>query len=195
MHRAAILDQDSQRSVVRVGRRHGRRPSGLARSISHAGLDRVRPYRQHRRRRLLRRHATGSRRAAGCSSVAALVGSRGHDVLLGSLAATSSVVVPDVGRCASSAGRPRPRWPTPDAARNHHDGECAGPRRNSVDGDCRRASVVVIPSRYEVSPILLAEAWAAGNTVVATDAGGLAALAPGRARVVLPDDPEGSRVR
>ena len=51
------------------------------------------------------------------------------------------------------------------------------------------AAVVVIPSRYEVSPILLAEAWATGTPVVATDAGGLAALAPGAARVVPPEEP------
>jgi glycosyltransferase involved in cell wall biosynthesis len=47
-----------------------------------------------------------------------------------------------------------------------------------------RASVVVIPSRYEVSPILLGEAWASGTPVVATTAGGLASLAPGASRVV-----------
>lgn len=47
-----------------------------------------------------------------------------------------------------------------------------------------RAAVVVIPSRYEVSPIVLAEAWASGTPVVCTDAGGMASLAPGAARVV-----------
>lgn len=46
------------------------------------------------------------------------------------------------------------------------------------------AAAVVIPSRYEVSPILLAEAWASGTPVVCTDAGGMASLAPGAAHVV-----------
>jgi glycosyltransferase involved in cell wall biosynthesis len=51
------------------------------------------------------------------------------------------------------------------------------------------AHVVVIPSRYEVSPILLAEAWAARTPVVSTDAGGMGSLAPGAALVVPSDSP------
>jgi glycosyltransferase involved in cell wall biosynthesis len=53
-----------------------------------------------------------------------------------------------------------------------------------------QAELVVIPSRYEVSPILLAEAWAVGTPVIATTAGGMAALAPGAAVVVPVDAPE-----
>lgn len=51
------------------------------------------------------------------------------------------------------------------------------------------ASVVVIPSRFEAAPILLAEAWAVGVPVVATDAGGMATLAPGAAVVVPRESP------
>lgn len=50
--------------------------------------------------------------------------------------------------------------------------------------EMRRAAVVVIPSRYEVAPILLAEAWAVGVPVVATEAGGMGSLGQGAAVVV-----------
>jgi glycosyltransferase involved in cell wall biosynthesis len=53
-----------------------------------------------------------------------------------------------------------------------------------------QASLLVIPSRFEVAPLVLLEAWAAGLPVVATTAGGLAALAPGAAAVVPSEDPE-----
>jgi glycosyltransferase involved in cell wall biosynthesis len=51
------------------------------------------------------------------------------------------------------------------------------------------ARLVVIPSRYEVAPIVLAEAWASGTPVVATSAGGMASLAPGAAILVPPESP------
>lgn len=51
------------------------------------------------------------------------------------------------------------------------------------------SQLVVIPSRYEVSPIVLAEAWAAGVPAVVTDAGGMATLAPGAALVVRSESP------
>jgi glycosyltransferase involved in cell wall biosynthesis len=47
-----------------------------------------------------------------------------------------------------------------------------------------RAAVLVIPSRFEVSPIALAEAWAMSLPVVAARVGGIPALAPGAAVVV-----------
>ncbi len=52
-----------------------------------------------------------------------------------------------------------------------------------------RGHVRVIPSPYEVSPLLLADAWASGTPVIATGAGGMASLAPGAAVVVPPDKP------
>jgi glycosyltransferase involved in cell wall biosynthesis len=50
-----------------------------------------------------------------------------------------------------------------------------------------RAAVLVIPSEFEVSPIVLAEAWAMGLPVVATRVGGVPALATGAAVLVERD--------
>jgi len=50
-----------------------------------------------------------------------------------------------------------------------------------------RAEVVVIPSRFEVSPVTLLEAWSAGAPVVATRVGGLQSLADGAAILVEPE--------
>jgi glycosyltransferase involved in cell wall biosynthesis len=52
-----------------------------------------------------------------------------------------------------------------------------------------RASLLVIPSRYEVAPITLAEAWAVGLPVVATSVGGIPKLARDAAVLVDPDSP------
>ena len=46
------------------------------------------------------------------------------------------------------------------------------------------AAVLVIPSEFEVSPIVLAEAWAMGLPVVAARVGGIPALATGAAVLV-----------
>lgn len=51
-----------------------------------------------------------------------------------------------------------------------------------------RASVLVLPSRFEVAPLLVGEAWAAGVPVVATAVGGLPRFAAGAANLVPPDD-------
>lgn len=52
-----------------------------------------------------------------------------------------------------------------------------------------RASALVIPSQFEVSPIVLAEAWALGLPVVAVPVGGIPALATG-AVVLVERHPE-----
>ena len=52
-----------------------------------------------------------------------------------------------------------------------------------------RASALVIPSQFEVSPIVLAEAWALGLPVVAVPVGGIPALATG-AVVLVEREPE-----
>jgi len=49
------------------------------------------------------------------------------------------------------------------------------------------AAVLVIPSEFEVSPIVLAEAWATGLPVVAARVGGVPALATGAAVLVERD--------
>jgi len=51
-----------------------------------------------------------------------------------------------------------------------------------------RASALVIPSRFELAPIALAEAWAARVPVVAASVGGIPELARGAARLVAPGD-------
>jgi glycosyltransferase involved in cell wall biosynthesis len=51
------------------------------------------------------------------------------------------------------------------------------------------AAAVVIPSRFEVSPLTLYEAWAAGVPVVAAAGGGLVSLAAGAAALVPTEDP------
>ncbi|MDA3936207.1 MAG: glycosyltransferase family 4 protein [Actinomycetota bacterium] len=49
-----------------------------------------------------------------------------------------------------------------------------------------KGGVVVVPSRYEVSPIVISEAWAVGVPVVATRVGGVSAMAEGAALVAEP---------
>ena len=50
------------------------------------------------------------------------------------------------------------------------------------------ASAVVIPSRFEVAPLTLYEAWATGTPVVSSAGGGLATLAKGAATLAAVDD-------
>jgi glycosyltransferase involved in cell wall biosynthesis len=52
-----------------------------------------------------------------------------------------------------------------------------------------RAATLVIPSKFEVSPILLAEAWAVGVPVVVAPVGGLRALGEGAAVIVPRREP------
>jgi glycogen(starch) synthase len=53
-----------------------------------------------------------------------------------------------------------------------------------------RATVVVLPSRFELAPVTLAEAWAAGVPAVATSVGGVASLAQGAATLVPAESPD-----
>jgi glycosyltransferase involved in cell wall biosynthesis len=50
-----------------------------------------------------------------------------------------------------------------------------------------QAAAVVIPSRFEVAPITLLEAWTVGTPVVATRVGGIPVLAESAAALVEPD--------
>jgi glycosyltransferase involved in cell wall biosynthesis len=54
-----------------------------------------------------------------------------------------------------------------------------------------QASAVVVPSSFEVTPTVLAEAWAIGVPVIATSVGGIPAMAKGAAVLVAPEDAEG----
>lgn len=51
------------------------------------------------------------------------------------------------------------------------------------------ASVLVVPSLFEVAPLVVLQAWAAGLPVVCTSAGGMAELEPDAVCRVRPDDP------
>ena len=62
-------------------------------------------------------------------------------------------------------------------------------RAEQLAAEMARASVLVIPSRYEVAPLVLSEAWAARVPVVTTTAGGLEMLAAGAAVQVAPEQP------
>lgn len=53
-----------------------------------------------------------------------------------------------------------------------------------------RAAVVVVPSTFEVTPTVIAEAWTIGVPVIATAVGGIPAMADGAARLVPPGDVE-----
>ena len=52
-----------------------------------------------------------------------------------------------------------------------------------------RAGALVVPSRYEVAPNVIYEAWASGLPVVATAVGGIPAMARDAIRLVPPEDP------
>ena len=53
----------------------------------------------------------------------------------------------------------------------------------------RGGGTLVVPSRYEVAPVAIAEAWAIGLPVVATAVGGVPALARGAAALCEAEDP------
>jgi glycosyltransferase involved in cell wall biosynthesis len=88
------------------------------------------------------------------------------------------------------AGWP-PDIPPPDVGRAHNDSIAVEGWLSSDELADRMltASVLVIPSQFEVSPIVLAEAWALGLPVVATPVGGLRALAEGAAVVIPRSEP------
>ena len=61
---------------------------------------------------------------------------------------------------------------------------------DAIAAEMARASVVVMPSRYEVAPITLTEAWATGVPVVIAEVGGVTALAGGAATLVPAEEPD-----
>jgi len=62
-------------------------------------------------------------------------------------------------------------------------------RRDDVADLLAAAEVVVVPSRWEGQPLIVQEALLAGAAIVATDAGGTAAVAGDGAVLVPPGDP------
>lgn len=106
----------------------------------------------------------------------------------------------DFGTLIDAAGAWRDRVPRPRlliagdgplraelearAARSGADVEFPG-RRDDVGALLGRASVFVMPSRWEGQPLALQEALAAGVPVVASDAGGIPALTGGGEAAVL----------
>ena len=54
---------------------------------------------------------------------------------------------------------------------------------NAMAAAMARAGAVVVPSRFEVSPLVAAEAMAVGVPLVATDVGGVRAMCDGVARL------------
>ena len=61
---------------------------------------------------------------------------------------------------------------------------------DAIAGEMARASVIVMPSRYEVAPMTLTEAWAVGVPIVVADVGGVSALASGAATLVPAEAPD-----
>jgi glycosyltransferase involved in cell wall biosynthesis len=59
---------------------------------------------------------------------------------------------------------------------------------SDVAGAMHQGGVVVVPSRFEVAPLTLLEAWAAGVPAVASAVGGIPALASGAAALCPPED-------
>jgi glycosyltransferase involved in cell wall biosynthesis len=83
-------------------------------------------------------------------------------------------------------------WSTPVEPRWPSDGSVTAipvAGHDRVQEAFAEASVVVIPSRYEVAPLALYEAWAMERLVVATGVGGIPSLADGAALIVPPEDP------
>ena len=160
-----------------------RRPSGLA--AQRPGARRpVRPHSEHRRTELLRA-PSGRRRAAGAllrrrASCEGLGHSRGGVAAVAKAVPEATLEVlgwDDDAATASFGGAPERIQVT-----GHAD-------LGQVGSAMSRASVVVLPSRFEIAPVTLAEAWASGSPVVATAVGGVASLGRGAAVLVPSESP------
>ncbi len=120
-------------------------------------------------------------------TVARLADQKGHDVLLAAVAALSPAGRPVVALAGEG----------PLAGRLEAQAQAAGldvrflGQRSDVPALLAAADVVVLPSRWEGQPLILAEAMRAGRPVIATRVGGVSDMtgADG-ALLVPPDDPQ-----
>jgi glycosyltransferase involved in cell wall biosynthesis len=96
---------------------------------------------------------------------------------------------PDIVAGAPGASLEIVGWPEAEQLPAGLDGaQVRGPApAHEVAEAMAQAAVVVIPSRFEVAPITMLEAWTAAVPVVATRVGGVPALADGAAVLVEPD--------
>ncbi len=98
---------------------------------------------------------------------------------------------PDVERAVPDAHLRVVGWPS-FAARPERQGSMEVTGQLSAQqmvAAMENAEVVVIPSRYEVAPVVLAEAWALGVPVVASSVGGIPAMAQDAAILVPRENP------
>jgi glycosyltransferase involved in cell wall biosynthesis len=124
--------------------------------------------------------------AALLVTVARLAPQKGLDVLLDAVArlAADKLEV----RAVLAGGGPLAAELTADARARDLPLTLLGPRSDVADL-LAAADVVVVPSRWEGQPLIVQEALRTGAAIVATDAGGTAALTQDGAVLVRPGDP------
>jgi glycosyltransferase involved in cell wall biosynthesis len=119
-------------------------------------------------------------------TVARLAPQKGLDVLVQAAALLAAAEVPVLAAVAGDG--PLAGTLAADAAARGTELRLLG-RRDDVADLLRAADVVVVPSRWEGQPLIVQEALQAAAAIVATDAGGTAAVAGDGAVLVPPGDP------
>jgi glycosyltransferase involved in cell wall biosynthesis len=124
--------------------------------------------------------------AALLVTIARLAPQKGLGLLVDAVARVSASGVPVLAVVAGDG--PMAAQVTADAAARQAPLRLLG-RRDDVADLLAAADVVVVPSRWEGQPLIVQEALLAGAAIVATDAGGTAAVAGNGAVLVPPGDP------